>query len=330
MPLKGFGHQKHYERKKGGGASDNLGQRTRTFYLNWDPNKKNKTTVAMLDDQPFGAYRHRLYLQGRENWRSNQLRLTCAASESGDASPRTCKVCNAALKNTDIARKVFFYLSVMDEDGFVSRTGEQYTHWKYLLELDQTEYERWGERAETYGTLTGVRFKAFRPSSKTSKAIGDWSPLDGGKPVDLRGHVWDAPAVGRLIAASAKQPRGVLSHEDAVRTIISPVDYEAEIMNYTPEHADIFLAAAGVDISTSDAGSATDSPQSSVPPVLRPSEVPVSYAPPAMPDPVGATPPPTPVPVPAETAQRHDTGWRPATTPAPKRRKPRPRRKDPL
>jgi hypothetical protein len=224
--------------------------------------------VSVLDTAPVRVMRHKLYIKGDRG--AKHKRATCwgwnpdehPQLPKGVAScPRECISCNAMLVSPAkdfIGRGLCYYLSVINESDVTDQNGRQlfdkqgrpYKDTKRLLELDWKGYQSFQQKAKTYGQLAGMRFRVNRsgppPGQKNiqSPTYGDiWEPLDV-KPVDLVRHFWQSPVIARVQEGNARKSSTVIPHEQAVRELVKPFNYDEEVGEYSAEEHGRFVAYA--------------------------------------------------------------------------------------
>jgi len=212
-----------------GGASNG----PRTFWVK----PGEETTVVLLDDMPVVLYRHQLFLKGDKD--AAQMRLTCAEPYNEDGAPRVCLLCNAQSRHKQIGRKLYVYLTVVDERAFRTADGRDFKDMRNLLELDKAGAEIFEKRKAAHGSLVGLRFRVYRPTQQNSARYGQWEKVDK---VDLVHHFWYSPAIPKLIEASSRRGDRPLSHEQAVAQFITPFNYDEIMGGYKPADAERFLA----------------------------------------------------------------------------------------
>lgn len=225
--------------------------------------------VTLLDTAPVRVMRHKLFIKGDKA--AKHKRATCAGWNpdthpqlpKGIAScPRECKTCNGMLVSPAkdfIGRSLCYYLSCINESDstdintgrpMFDKVGRPYKDNKRLIELDYKGYQSFQQKAKTYGQLAGMRFRVNRtgppPGQQTiqSPQYGDiWEPLDV-KPVDLVRHFWNSPVVARVQEGNARKSNQVIPHEQVVRELVAPFNYDEEVGTYNAEEHDRFLAYA--------------------------------------------------------------------------------------
>lgn len=211
---------------------------------------QNVKKVVLLDDKPMVGYRHKIntYPLGRSiDIRAKDIRMACASATSKDPDPRNCVLCEAMLRHGDIIKRVFTAnLTLIDETGYWSKkNNRQVTNLKNLLELDYPYYKIFEEQKKVApeGSIEGMRFNVMRPSGDPTrtKTFGDaWSPLGKVNPMQ---HFWKCDAIPHLIEFAKNKGRQ-LSWEDAVKELVTPVDYQREVNNYDAKKAEMILQYA--------------------------------------------------------------------------------------
>ena len=306
--------------------------KTRNFYLT----AGQRRTVIPLDDDPIAVRRHRVWLQNPPSTEVYSYRLTCACADPfqySDIEPRTCRACNGiAMGHKALSMKDYYYITVIAEGELMrtdKRTGASIPtgiwDYKYVLEMNARDRQRWDELKDTYGgSLVARRITMYRTTppkgqkSKTSQNGDSWSVL--GDAVDLRQHFWRSPAIPRIVEWSQRSTTGRLDHEGAVRSLITAADYDAEFDNYSASAADRLVAiAAGKPV---EMGESTQAPGGYAAPPLpgAPPAAPTGYpVPPPAPAgypaaPGGYAPPPAPA---GYAGQTMAPGAVPTTAPPP-------------
>ena len=241
------------------GRSNPLEGRTRTFFCSPGENR----VIVPLDDELVPVRRHRLWLPNPPTTAIYGYRLTCACwdpREYTGLEALTCRACNAvAAGHTDpgVSHPTVIWHATVIAEGELMRKDKQSGQmlgtgifdYRYLLELDDKGQQMWKVKKDTYGGLKGMRINVFRSlpprgqKAKTPRYGESWDVLPGG-PVDLRLHFWRSPAIPRLIEFSARSTTGVVTHEQAVNNLITPINYDEEFDNYSEEAANRMVAVA--------------------------------------------------------------------------------------
>jgi hypothetical protein len=221
----------------------------RIFKVSHKQNENTKKT-CLIDDNPIVGYRHKIntYPLGRGvDFRAKDIRMTCASPSAKEPDPRSCVLCEAMLRNGDIIKRIFTAnLTIIDETGYYSKkNNRQVTFLKNLLELDYPYYKVFQEQKKVApnGTIAGMRFNVMRPTGdpQRTKTFGDaWTPLGMVNPFQ---HYWNCPAIPHMIEA-AKGRGSQISWEDAVKALVSPLNYREDVDNYDPQKAEAILMFA--------------------------------------------------------------------------------------
>jgi hypothetical protein len=209
---------------------------------------KNRRTTILLDDEPVWGYRHKIkrpYTPGKPSgdWKERDIRVTCAVASDNQDHPRECLLCEAAIRHGDIIKRVFTAnLTCIDVGEHRTQKGAVYHDLKKLLEVDWTAYETFREQKKAMGSLVGMAFSVMRPTgdAKQSKTYGVWTPLQR---VNLQQHFFASPAVRNIMEMAGKRGER-LTQADAVQRLITPIDYNKELNNYTPQLAERFVMRA--------------------------------------------------------------------------------------
>lgn len=229
-----------------------LEQGPKTF---WIPGG-TETTVVLLDDEPCQCVRHVQYLKGDK--KANGMRATCAGMDpvtDPDPVPQKCLMCNAMVRADRIARKHFYYLTIVDERQF-EYNGNSYKDMKRLLELTPDAVELFTRRRAAAGSLVGARFRVYRSQNQRAARHGDdwqflgfvWNQAQN-EPAQqgLMRHFWKSPAIPniRKSAEQRKGPQGQaptpLSWQEAAQQLITPYDYNDIMGSYDPKVATAFV-----------------------------------------------------------------------------------------
>jgi hypothetical protein len=223
---------------------------TSIFYVGSKEGQNRRTTI-LLDGEPVTGYRHKIkrpYIEGGSgqggDWKERDIRVTCQNASSKEDQPRSCLICEQALRHGNIIKRHFTAnLTCIDEGEHRSKKNNNvYYDLKKLLELDWTGYEALREQSKVLGSLAGMHFSVIRPSGdpKQSKTYGLWTPLTR---VNVMQHFANSPAVRAILEHAMKRGERI-SHEQAVQRLVSPIDYSKELNNYSPANAERFLARA--------------------------------------------------------------------------------------
>jgi hypothetical protein len=209
-----------------------------TFFLGQGKN----TTAVLLDDAPALVIRHKLFVKSDPT--AAGMRATCAGMnphQNPDPCPRECLICNAAIRYKQIGRQLGVHLTLIDEARGTGKGGKIFADSRRLLELDKKGGEIFAAQKKAYGSLVGMRFNIFRSNAPNSSRIGDsWSPL--GRIPNLMHHFWQSPAVGMMVEASMQKGGKPITHEEAVRKLITPEDYDKTLGKYDVAEAEAFVA----------------------------------------------------------------------------------------
>lgn len=242
---------------------NDFGKGPRTFYMK----AGEETTVVLLDDAFVEVVRHCMFLKGDP--KGNGLRETCyhfdpTNSAHAEDAPQHCLGCNGMLRHDRIARKHFIYLSLIDERQF-EYEGKQYKDMKRLLELGREEGDVFERRRKSEGGLIGARFAVYRSRSQRSARHGsEWKFLGfvhnkqaGEDPkMGLMRYFWQSPGVPGMRESASKLEGKPIDHQEAVRRIIAPFDYEELMGTYNAQNMQRFVAYYEAATGTQGAASA--------------------------------------------------------------------------
>lgn len=250
--------------KKGVMTSDEI--KNKPAYTNSAPNfprefwltKGDSARVIILDDSPqVFYYRHFGYIPN--NKQSGSAVVACLDGASESPSPKRCPICNAALQDQRIKRKLVSHITVLNATGYTDkRSGKQRRFIKTLVALDQEKAQLLMGVFEDRGTLRGIEFKVERTQKDKSPSLGDvWYPMD--KKVDLK-KLSQSPEFKEYfqLRTQSNKTGKKLEPKDVFKEWLSPYNYE-EKCEPTEDKVRYFLNLYGHDPDEYLAGSSSDS-----------------------------------------------------------------------
>jgi hypothetical protein len=220
---------------------------------------QNRRTTVLLDDEPLWGYRHKIKREFNpvapsKDWKERDIRVTCRVEHDKHDRPRECMICEAAIRAPDVIKRVFTAnLTTIDIGEHRTKKGQVYHDLKKLLELDWEAYEAFREQKKAMGSLVGCIFSVIRPTGdpKRSKTFGIWTATQ--QRVNLMQHFFGSPAVRNIMETAAKRGERI-TQQEAVQRLVSPIDYEKELNNYSPEVAERFIIRATAKSYTASEG----------------------------------------------------------------------------